>query len=124
MNNKIAAITLPMAATMQNTKAKWKENFSTKPSCVPYTITPIRIKIPPIKQQLIPASFGILLSLNLNICSDTIATAMNRDNNPSISSACVAFQALVHHGLSIPSSQLNDVQFVCLSPETQCCHNP
>jgi hypothetical protein len=29
---------------------------------------------------------------------------MNRDKNPSISSACVAFQALVHHGLSIPSS--------------------
>ena len=56
------------------------------------------------KQQLIPASFGIILSLNLNICSDTITTAMNRDKHPSISSACVAFQALVHHGLSIPSS--------------------
>jgi hypothetical protein len=43
------------------------------------------------KQQLIPANFGIILSLNLNICSDTITTAMNRDKQPSISSACVAF---------------------------------
>jgi hypothetical protein len=54
MNNKIAAITLPMAATMQNTKAKWKEDFSTIPSCVPYTITPIRIKTPAIKQYTTP----------------------------------------------------------------------
>jgi len=61
-------------------------------------------QIPPIKEQQIPASFRIVLSLNLNICSDPITTATNRDTNPSISSACVAFQALVHHGLSIPSS--------------------
>ena len=65
---------------------------------------PFYIDIPPIKEEHIPASFRIVLSLNLNICSDTITTAANRDKNPSISSACVAFQALVHHGLSIPSS--------------------
>jgi hypothetical protein len=49
MINKTAAITLPMAARMQNTKAKWSE-FLSIPSCVPYTITPIRIKTPVIKQ--------------------------------------------------------------------------
>jgi hypothetical protein len=49
MINKTAAITLPMAARMQNAKAKWKE-FLSIPSCVPYTITPIRIKTPAIKQ--------------------------------------------------------------------------
>ena len=57
-------------------------------------------QIPPIKQQHIPASFRILLSLN----SDTNTTATNRDSSPSISSTWVAFQAVVHHGLSIPSS--------------------
>ena len=61
-------------------------------------------QIPPIKEEQIPASFRIVLSLNLNICSDTITTAANREKKPSISSACVAFQALVHHGLFIPSS--------------------
>jgi hypothetical protein len=49
MINKTAAITLPMAARMQNAKAKLKE-FLSIPSCVPYTITPIRIKTPAIKQ--------------------------------------------------------------------------
>jgi hypothetical protein len=39
---------------MQNTKAKWKENFSAISSCVPYTITPIRIKTPAIKQYTTP----------------------------------------------------------------------
>ena len=49
MINKIAAIILPMAARMQNAKAKWSE-FLSIPSCVPYTITPIRIKTSVIKQ--------------------------------------------------------------------------
>jgi len=61
-------------------------------------------QIPPIKQQQIPASFRIVLSLNLNIFNDINTTAAIRANNPSISKACAAFQALVHHGLSIPSS--------------------
>jgi len=54
MNNKIALITLPMAARMQNAKAKWKEYLLAISSCVPYTITPIRIKTPAIKQYTTP----------------------------------------------------------------------
>ena len=50
MINKTAAITLPMAARMQNAKAKWKELLSI-PSCVPYNIAPIRITTPAIKQS-------------------------------------------------------------------------
>ena len=53
MINNTAAITLPLAARMQNTKAKWKEVLSI-PSCVPYTITPIRIKTTAIKQCITP----------------------------------------------------------------------
>ena len=54
MNNKIAAITLPMATTMENAKAKWRETCLAIPYCVPYTITPIRIKTPVIKQCTAP----------------------------------------------------------------------
>ena len=43
-----------MAATMENAKAKWKEKFWVIPACVPYTITPIRIKTPVIKQCTAP----------------------------------------------------------------------
>jgi hypothetical protein len=50
MINKIAAITLPRAERMQIVKAKWKEECWSIPSCIPYTITPIRIKTPVIKQ--------------------------------------------------------------------------
>jgi hypothetical protein len=53
MINKTAAITLPMAARMQNTKAKWKELLSI-PSSFPYNITPIRITTPAIKQCTAP----------------------------------------------------------------------
>ena len=59
MNNKIALTTIPMAARMQKAKAKWKEENLTISSCVPYTITPIRIKTPAIKQYIF---YHVLLS--------------------------------------------------------------
>jgi len=67
MINKIAVITLPMAARMQNANAKWKEFFSI-PSCVPYTITPIRIKTPVIKQYTAPLYSLPYYLIRSNIC--------------------------------------------------------
>ena len=54
MINKIAAIIHPRAARMQNGETKSKEECWSIPSCVQYTITPIRIKTPVIKQCTAP----------------------------------------------------------------------